>query len=301
VFLIVVEPFHASLIEFKAAFNSAPRTKCRIWDRITVRAGKGEFSICTGRNGVATMPTTDNWLAPPETIHLEKNEIHIWRSPLNPITSVVESLQATLSEDEHARAIRFFFDRDRIHFIVARGILRELLGKYLDAPPVKLRFNYDPHGKPLLRGGDYNTDLRFNVSHSNGLAVFAFAIGREVGIDVELIRSSFACTEIAEHFFSIGEREELRALPREAQAEGFFNCWTRKEAYVKARGEGLQIPLDEFDVSLTPGDPATLRSADGDRWSIHSFEPQNGWAGAVVAEGKNWGVVRWDWMTGNSE
>ena len=126
----------------------------------------------------------------------------------------------------------------------------------------------------------------FNLSHSHGLAVYAFALGREVGIDLEPIRPDFVSDDIAGRYFSTQELNELRALSPESGLEGFFLCWTSKEAYVKARGEGLQIPLESFSVSLTPGQREVLESADSSRWGLHSFQPAPRYVAAIVGEGK---------------
>ncbi|HTS12529.1 MAG TPA: 4'-phosphopantetheinyl transferase superfamily protein [Candidatus Limnocylindrales bacterium] len=137
--------------------------------------------------------------------------------------------------------------------------------------------------------------LCFNLSHSHGLALVAICREREVGVDVELIRPEFGGEEIARRYFSQREVDELKRLPPELQAEGFFLCWTRKEAYIKAKGDGLHIPLDSFDVSLTPGLPPLLNSADGFRWSLRSLAPGAGYVGAVVSEGRDWKLRLLSW------
>ena len=223
---------------------------------------------------------------PPLT--LSQDKIHIWCSSLDLGVDKLAALQATLSADENARADGFYFERDRNHFVAARGILRDLLGRYLRVPPAEIRFREGSHGKPLLDSARFDTPICFNISHSQGIGVFAFARERELGIDVEQIRESFATDDIAANHFSQAELNELRSLPPEQMAEGFFLCWTRKEAYVKARGEGLAIPLRSFDVSLTPGSPETLTSSDSRRWTLRSFEPVNGYAAAIVAAGDGW-------------
>ncbi len=138
--------------------------------------------------------------------------------------------------------------------------------------------------------------MRFNISHSHGLAVLAFARNREIGIDLEPIRPEFAGEEIAERYFSAQELAELRALPAALRPEGFFLCWTRKEAYVKARGLGLQVPLDSFSVSLTPGQPEILQSVDSARWSLRSFAPAPNFVAAIVEEGQDWHPRYWNWV-----
>jgi 4'-phosphopantetheinyl transferase len=239
------------------------------------------------------MTASSKWLARPRELTLEDGEVHIWRVPLRLDTGVLDRVRLSLSADEGSRANRFVFAADRDSFVAARGILRELLGSYVGTAPAELKFDYGLQGKPAL--GPSHPPIQFNLSHSHGLAVYAFARERQLGIDLELIRPEFAGDEIAERYFSSAELEELRALPSEARAEGFFLCWTRKEAYVKARGEGLQIPLASFDVSLTPGKQEELRSEDALRWEIHSFEPGAQYVGAVVAEGRGLHLRYWDW------
>ena len=180
--------------------------------------------------------------------------VDVWRASLDREPAIVEALHALLSDDERERASRFHFARDRDRYVVGRGVLRTLLGDYADVGPELVRFRYGPQGKPRLaiRGP------RFNVSHSGAVALYAFSSSGELGIDVELYRPEFAREHIAERFFSPTEVATLRSLPEDVQPQAFLACWTRKEAYIKARGEGLALPLDRFDVSLHPDEPAAL-------------------------------------------
>ena len=243
-----------------------------------------------------TLPILAVWSSAPATLELSEDEVHIWRASLRPAPEVLQRLDATLAPDEESRAARFVFPEDRDDFIAARGILRELLGAYLMQPPASLEFQYGPRGKPALQTGDADRSIRFSVSHSHGLALYAFAHRHELGVDLEMIQPDFGGEEVAERFFSRRELAELKVLPAELRAEGFFACWTRKEAYVKARGEGLQIPLDSLDVSLTPGRPAELHSSDSARWSLHSFQPAPRFIAAVVGEGRGWRLRHFEWV-----
>jgi 4'-phosphopantetheinyl transferase len=225
---------------------------------------------------------------------LGENEIQVWRASLDCEETAVRRFEAILAPEERARADRFVFPSDRNRFMVARGILRELLGKYVNRSPAELEFDYHPKGKPFL-GRQFDSPIQFNISHSHGLALLAFASGSQLGIDVELIRPDFAGEEIAERFFSGEEVRDLRALPQARRAEGFFRCWTLKEAYVKARGEGLNIPLDSFHVCFTPGQPERLKSADSSRWSLRSLDPDPRYAGALVVEGAGRQPSYWEW------
>jgi 4'-phosphopantetheinyl transferase len=208
---------------------------------------------------------------------------------------VLHRFERSLSSDEKARANRFHFLRDRNSFVATRGVLRELLGRYVGRAPAGLRFDYGPQGKPSLGTESHENTVQFNVSHSHGLALLAFARGRNLGVDVELIRPEFAADEIADRYFSPQEAMELRGLSPSLRVEAFFLCWTRKEAYIKARGEGLHIPLRSFHVSLTPGQPERLESADSSHWNLHSVRPDPCYVGALVGEGRSWRLRYWDW------
>jgi 4'-phosphopantetheinyl transferase len=189
-------------------------------------------------------------------------------------------LRELLSEDERNRADRFHFEIHRRRFVAARGMLREHLGRCLERDPANIGFSYNSHGKPAV------DDVYFNLSHSDTLVLYAISRTREVGVDIERVNPSFAEEQIPEHYFSPAEVTVLRSLPKDKQTEAFFNCWTRKEAYVKARGLGLSLALHSFDVTLAPGEPAAfLRGGDG--WSIEALDPAPGFAAAVVAAGSH--------------
>lgn len=241
------------------------------------------------------MSTPTAWSEFPNGLRLGESEVHLWYASLDPEPVVLHRLETTLTDDERSRGERFVFARDRSRFVAARGILRDTLGKYLGEPPAGLRFHDGPNGKPALGGKNSKAGIRFNLSHSNGMGIYAFSGERELGIDLELIRPDFAAQEIAERFFSPSEIAEWQALPDSSRAEGFFLCWTRKEAYVKARGEGLTIPLQSFDVTLTPGEPAKLNSPDAVRWRLRSFQPAPGYIASMVVEGGSWTPCYWKW------
>jgi 4'-phosphopantetheinyl transferase len=221
---------------------------------------------------------------------LSANQVHLWRANLD--DHVAGGLRPLLAADEISRADRFHFDKDRNHYIVARGLLRKLLGSYLNTPAAELSFSYAEKGKPFLASGRYDA-INFNLAHSHGLAVYAFSTERELGVDLEFIREDFGGDQIAERFFSSGEIEVLRSVSANLKNEAFFNCWTRKEAYIKARGEGLSMPLDQFEVSLAPGEAAALlrnhkEPGETARWSMQTVEMPDGYVAALVAEGHNW-------------
>jgi len=240
------------------------------------------------------------WRSPPETLVLGCDEVHVWRATLDQTPSQIQSFLHNLAADEQARAERFYFEKDREHFIAARGVLRAILGGYLNRPPECLSFCYNSHGKPALAGESDGDAIRFSVSHSYGVALYAVTRGREVGIDIERIRFDLEVAEIAERFFSRREVAMLRTLPSEVQRQAFFRCWTRKEAYIKARGEGLSLPLDQFDVSLAPGEPAAVLGTQPDpseasRWSLQELAAGPGYEAALAVEGQDWRLSCWQW------
>lgn len=238
------------------------------------------------------------WCLPPKTLALGEEEVHVWRAALNRNSSCIQNLQQTLAPDEQRRAERFHFRKDREHFIVARGLLRIILSRYLDVEPKQLRFCYSPYGKPALAkesGGDV---LRFNLSHSHEIALYALTLQRDLGVDLEQIRTDWASEQIAAQFFAPSEVAQLRALPANLWHEAFFHCWTRKEAYIKARGEGLSLPLDKFEVSLAPGESAALLSTKSDpeeasRWSMKELRVGPDYAAALVVRGHDWQPQYW--------
>jgi 4'-phosphopantetheinyl transferase len=242
------------------------------------------------------------WLPPPVDVSLSSDEVHVWRVALDQPEPQVHAFQRTLAEDELSRAARFYFPHLTRHFIVGRGVLRAILARYLGASPHTLRFGYTEYGKPFLVGQDQQW-LSFNLSHSGGLALCAVVRERAIGVDIESIRRDMEHESIAERFFSPAEQRVLRALPSSLRPQAFFDCWTRKEAYIKAHGEGLSLPLDQFSVSLAPGEPAGLLHTDGDpseatRWSLRELAPGPDYAAALAVEGHGWGLACWQWPQG---
>lgn len=195
---------------------------------------------------------------------------------------------AWLSPDERERAGRFHFERDRLRFAAARGHLRILLGSYLGMDPSALRFAYGPQGKPALSGDANARRLRFNVSHSGGLALFALTADREVGVDCEQLRPVAGLEAIAERHFSPRERAQLRRVAEPEKPRAFLRAWTRKEAFIKCTGEGASRRLDSFDVTLLDGEPARLFRVEqpaAARWWLEDLEPAAGYAAALVVQG----------------
>lgn len=243
--------------------------------------------------------TSDIWNPPPERPVASDDEIQVWRMNLDRPASEVDEMRDVLSEDETARAARFVFDRHRARFIVGRASLRRILGRYVGMDPKRLEFGYGSRGKPFLKKGSDGDRLRFNLSHSGELALVAVIRARRIGVDVERIREVKEHLRLAGRYFATGEVATMRALPPEVQYEAFFNCWTRKEAYIKALGTGLACPLDGFEVSLAPGTPAALLHVDDDpaapsEWFMRALAPGHGFAGAVALKGRGFSVTCWE-------
>ena len=243
--------------------------------------------------------STRSWSPPPIRPALGRRDVHVWRASLNPPPAIVERLRQFLSPDEQVRADRFHFEIDRQHFIVARGCLRTILSRYLEIAPAEIQFSYESHGKPQIESAmSQDQQLKFNLAHSGGLALYAFTSVGEIGVDLEHIRPEFTGDDIARRFFSATEVQCLDQLPPQARHQAFFNCWTRKEAFIKAKGVGLSLALDQFDVTLAPAEPAALLRTRWDedeaaRWSLQTIEVGKGYAGAVAVEAHDWQLSCW--------
>jgi 4'-phosphopantetheinyl transferase len=234
----------------------------------------------------AATTTSSEWIAGPLAPAISDREVHVWKVDLRGNAS--ETMLSLLSDDEQIRAARFHFGKDRECYRIAHGSLRLILGRYLNLPPAELHFGQTEFGKPFLTNNE-TSGLLFNMSHSGDFALIAVTREREVGVDVEFMRDGFATDEVAENFFSVAEIYTLTGLEPHLRTRAFFNCWTRKEAYVKARGEGLSMPLDQFDVSLAPGVPAMmldnrLDKLEASRWTFHDLAVAPGYAGALAVE-----------------
>lgn len=225
------------------------------------------------------------------TANLFPNHVHVWQWPLAATADQLAQARTMLSPDEIERADRFHFAEHRRRFAIGRATLRRLLGNYLTQPPRTIALKVNAHGKPALAAA--SIDLRFNLSHSRDMAVAAFTLGRTVGIDVEYIDPQIDIESLSRHAFSNHEQQALMTLPPADRRAGFFACWTRKEAYVKARGQGLTIPLSDFDVSVNPHGPAELlacRSSPSEvqRWRMQSLAVDGPYAATLVVEGDGW-------------
>jgi 4'-phosphopantetheinyl transferase len=244
---------------------------------------------------------SDAWAPPPAgPVALTPDEVHVWRASLRPPAHALARLEAHLSPDERARAARFRFPEHRTAFVAGRGAQREILSRYAGLPPHALAYRETQHGKQSLDGPAAALGIRYNVSNSGDLALYAVTLGREIGVDLERIKPMPDGLDIAKRFFSAPENEIFAALDESVRDLAFFNCWTRKEAYIKAVGEGLSMPLDRFDVAFAPGEPARLLRTRGEedeaaRWSMLEVHPGPGYVGALAVEGDGWRPVLFDW------
>jgi 4'-phosphopantetheinyl transferase len=208
-------------------------------------------------------------------------QVHVWAIQPARVKSQYDALYALLSIDEQQRAGRFYFEHDRLTYVTARGVLRRLLARYLAVEPTAIQFDYTKFDKPFTIYPE--TSLQFNVSHAGDVVLLAFGCEFPIGVDVELIRPIPDAANIVTRFFSPTEISTWRSLPDEQKTTAFYTCWTRKEAYIKARGEGLSHPLDQFDVTLRPDEPAALWTGESaESWSIAALPMPDSYVAAVV-------------------
>ncbi len=229
------------------------------------------------------------------------NEIHVWYASLGQSIPHYQVLLRVLSIDERIRAKRFHFEKDKKRFVICHGILRILLASYLRIKPDKLQFCFGEYGKPALADTSGRRKIYFNLSRSGDFALYAFTRGSEIGVDIEQIRNISELDQIAERYFSKRESEVFLSLPGNKKKRAFFNCWTRKEAFIKAIGDGLYHPLDKFEVSFVPGEPAMLLRIEGDsmaasQWSIQELKPASGYAAAFAVKGQDCRLRRYQWL-----
>ena len=219
------------------------------------------------------------WSEAHERVPLKDADLHVWLAHLPSEKAHLLHLVSLLSADEQERATRFRFDEHRERWQLARGVLRTLLGTYLGVNPESLRFTYGEHGKPLLP----ETGIHFNTSHSGDYAVFAFTRAGKVGVDVERVKDEVSRgEEIARKYFAPGEFQQWQALPESERARGFFEVWTRKEAFVKARGDGLFSGLDQFETSSHEPRIVSVHGEAATNWWMSNLPEIPDYAACVV-------------------
>jgi 4'-phosphopantetheinyl transferase len=239
------------------------------------------------------------WRSPPPTIVASRSEVHVWRVQLDTTSSLLKELIPTLSTDEIETADRFHAKIDRLRSLQSRGVLRNILGRYTGMEPSALRLAVNRYQRPHLAP---HNNLDFNVSHSADLIVIAVAWQRAVGVDIEYIRPVPNADGVAARFFSAREQEFLQSLAPEQRQRGFFQCWTRKEAYIKALGTGLSTPLNTFTISLHDSETAefVVDGVDDRAWQVKELDVSPGYVAALAVEAPgqdsdDWQAVCWDW------
>ncbi|MCC6456961.1 MAG: 4'-phosphopantetheinyl transferase superfamily protein [Caldilineaceae bacterium] len=230
------------------------------------------------------------WSGPPQRPALREDEVHLWLVPLQIAATEIDALMQILSSDERVRATRFHFARDQRRFIAARGTLKRILGKYLGLAPQEVEFRYGPHGKPTIHTQAEDGALRFNLSHAHELALVAVTHAREVGVDIEHSARAVDANGIVERFFASHEQTMYESVAPGERQELFLRYWTCKEAFAKATGQGLSLPLKQIEILLTPESPARLASTvddapSGRRWTLQELRPSDEQFGALVVEG----------------
>ncbi len=243
---------------------------------------------------------SDLWVRPPNVPLLANGEAHIWCASLDQFAALQAQFWSVLSPEEQARAKQFRFEEGRRRFVVGRGVLRVLLGGYQHCAPEQLQFDYGTNGKPFL--AHPQQEIQFNASHSRELALFAFTTYHAVGVDIEYMRAFPDAASIIDHFFSAQEQSHFRSLPPDKQTEAFFAGWTRKEAYLKACGDGLSYPLSQFEVSMAPDEPARIISIGGEKQKVKEWflqdiaSPLADYKAALAIHGKQqWTIKQWLW------
>jgi 4'-phosphopantetheinyl transferase len=231
-----------------------------------------------------------NEMFPSESSEIGEGEVYLWFGSYNDMHVDFQRMHRLLSETERIRSEKYHFQNDRHRFILRRGMLRTMIGHYLSADPKEIRFGTNQYGKPFIENQDHEGSLEFNQSYSEEMVVYTFSHNRRVGIDIEYMKPIKDMNAIVESNFSPHEKAEFNALPANQRLEAFYRCWTEKEAFLKALGDGLSRRLDQFDVSMMPGAPAALKRTVWDqeeagRWSLASIHFVSGYAAALAVEG----------------
>ncbi len=230
---------------------------------------------------------------------VERNHLVIWRLQLDYQSGELNQYKSLLSSSELIKSEKFHFDKDRNRFIISHGVLRKILSTYTGLRPEEIKISENRYGKPFVQPGTADNDIRFNISHSHRGVLLAFSSGIELGVDLEFQRSDFPTLDIVKRFFSEREIADFLSVAVSDRVQAFYNCWTRKEAYIKARGMGLSIPLESFDVSLIPGQPAELRKAPDDgiagEWRVMDLNVWGGYSGAICIEKEVVSIKVQDW------
>jgi 4'-phosphopantetheinyl transferase len=257
-------------------------------------AGNG---TCCNAGETHTSPVL-RWPLSPEVVRLQANQIHLWCAALSQFASELPRFWAMLSPAERTRAERFRFPKDRDGYVIRHGILRLILSRYLEQLPSEIEFCHGASGKPEIKGDCARAPIYFNASHSGEIALYAITSACPVGVDVECTRTIPDIEEIASRIFSPRETQTLMALPTDSRLEGFYACWTRKEAFLKATGEGIGENLAKVEVTLAPGEEPKVLHITGDsqiqmQWQLRSFSPAPGYLAAVAFRHRDLALSQW--------
>ncbi len=227
---------------------------------------------------------------------LTGSDIHVWCASLSASPEELSGYLSLLSQEELIRAERFYFEKDRNHFVVGRGLLRTILGSYLNQEPAQIDFIYGQFGKPAIRFPQGDKVLEFNLSHSKDLALYILTWDRRIGIDIEYMGALADMDNFAEQFFTPRETALINSLSGNQKADAFFKTWTSKEAFLKANGCGLTVPINQVEISLEADETVRLRSIDGDkesaaRWHLEILNHFPGYYATLAVEGWNGQIV----------
>ena len=228
--------------------------------------------------------TKVEWTITSQPPNLNGEEVHVWRIDLSDIAEAMPKLSQLLSSDEQQKASRYHFEKDRNNFTIRRAVLRKVLSLYMDVTPAELHFIYNNFDKPALEA---DTSIRFNASSSRGIGIVAIVLDTRIGIDIEFLDASFSKLEIAEKYFSTDEVRAIGDLQSELRTAAFFDCWTKKEAYVKAVGDGMSHPLPNLAISSEkPGSFSIAATSEEEKgWTVKSFIPEENYIASVAYEG----------------
>jgi 4'-phosphopantetheinyl transferase len=242
------------------------------------------------------------WTKPPVTLNLERDEIHVWRAALNQPAVAIDRLCSFLTSDELDRMKRYSSSTTRVRFAVGRGVLRAILSRYIRMSPEQIHFSYGFYGKPFLAMPQQEEaqSLDFNLSHSSDLALIAVAHSRKVGVDVERLQPELAYERLARRFFTPSEQRVIFAKPSGLQLYAFYQIWTRKEAFLKAKGEGLSQPMEEFEVDLLSEQGVNIVGRNHlhnliEGWSLLPLTPGPSYVAALAVAGRDWKLSCWQW------
>jgi len=239
---------------------------------------------------------SDSWQQTPKTLDLSSDHIDIWLCHLKDLSKNIDEFYSLLAKDERERADKLKIEDKRKQYIITRGSLRQRLGSLTNLEPKDFVFEYMEHGKPVLANDPRYADITFNISHSNDFSLIAITLKQVIGIDIEKINPDSDHQQLVTRFFSMVEQSEFQALPEKIKAKAFCACWTRKEAFIKAVGDGVSYGLDNFDVSIDPENQSSkinLHQDSDETWSVHHLPINDDYIGCLVSNSDDVNVRCW--------